>query len=168
MSETFGRTGWWTRSVGRREELDYHRAYVPDPFEVQAVRNHFIRSKFEINSKQTSFGFLGNDVINGGTVTVYKTTERITGVEKKTDLPMATSAVMTYRVGAAGIILRSEAESRGSIGNDQFFLRITGVWELDPSIAPCGLPAGCRRSDTPQNTSNNPRKFPTLLRIAIL
>ena len=130
-----GKTVWWTRSVGKREELDYQRAFVSDPFEVQAVRDHFIRSKFDINSKQTSFAFLGNELIGNEAVTVYKTTERITGMEKKTDLPMETSAVMKYWFGPNGVILRSESESNGRIGNDQFFLRIIGIWELDPSIA---------------------------------
>ena len=129
-----GRTIWWTRSVGKREELDFHRAYVTDPFEVQAVRDHFIRSKFDINTKHKSFAFVGNELIGNEAVTVYKTTERITGVEKKTNLPMETSAVMKYWFGSDGIILRSESESNGRIGNDHFFLRIVGVWELDPSI----------------------------------
>jgi hypothetical protein len=130
-----GKTVWWTRSVGKREEMDYHRAYVPDPFEVQAVRDHFIRSKFQINSKQTAFGVLGNELIKNETATVYKTTEKITGTEKKTGLPMETSAVMKYWFGPNGIILRSESVSTGRIGNDHFFLRIIGVWELDETIA---------------------------------
>ena len=131
-----GRKGnWWLRGDAKREESHKHLAYAPDPLEVQAVREHFVRSQFETTSTERSWAFLGTEQINNEPVTVYKAVERIKGFAKKTGLRMETNAVMKYWFGHDGMILRSESVSNGSVGNDQYELKITAIWKLDPSIS---------------------------------
>ncbi|HEX6124274.1 MAG TPA: hypothetical protein VFZ23_02770 [Pyrinomonadaceae bacterium] len=131
-----GRRGnWWLRGDAKREESHKHLAYAPDPMEVQAVRAHFVRSQFDTTRKESSYVFVGTEQIKNEPVTVYRATERIAGYEKKTGLRMQTDAVMKYWFGRDGMILRSESVSNGHVGNDVYHLKITAVWELDPSIS---------------------------------
>ena len=130
-----GKKNWWLRGDAKREELHRHLAYAPDPMEVQAVRAHFVRSQFDTTSKESSYAFAGGEQIKNEPVAVYKTTERIKGVEKKSGLQMETVAVMKYWFGRDGMMLRSESVSHGHVGKDAHYLKITATWEIDPSIA---------------------------------
>lgn len=130
-----GRGSWWIRRDAEREELHLHLAYAPDPLEVQAVRSHFVRSQFDRTAKENRYAYLGIEQTKNGPVTVYKATERIKGVEKKSGLPMETDAVMKYWFGPDGMMLRSESVSDGRVGKDVYHLKITATWELDPSIS---------------------------------
>src|SRR5687768_4194801 len=129
-----GKKNWWRRGDAKREELHRHLAYAPDPMEVQAVRAHFVRSQFDTMARETYYAFAGTEQIKNEPVTVYKVTERIKGVEKKTGLQMETEAVMKYWFGHDGMMLRSESVSNGHVGGELFYLKIIATWEIDPSI----------------------------------
>jgi hypothetical protein len=130
-----GRKGnWWQRGDAKREESHTHLAYAPDPAEVQAVRSHFVRSHFAIESQETSYEFVGTDLIRNEPVTVYQATERIKGAERKTGLKMETDAVMKYWFNSEGMMLRSESISHGRVGTDVYYLKITAAWQIEPSI----------------------------------
>ena len=128
------RGNWWKTGDTQLEESPATLAYAPDPFEVQAIQAHFVRSKFDKTSKESSYAFVGADQIKNAPVTVYKATERIEGREKKSGLKMETDAAMKYWFGRDGILVRSESVSNGHIGKDIYYLKIIAIWELDPSI----------------------------------
>jgi hypothetical protein len=130
-----GKRNWWLRGDAKREETHAYLAYAPDPLEVQAVRAHFVRSQFETKARERFYAFAGTDRIKDETVNIYKATERIEGVEKKSGLHMLTEAVMRYWFGRDGMILRSESVSNGYVGKDLYYLKITATWEVDPSIS---------------------------------
>jgi hypothetical protein len=130
-----GKKNWWLRGDAKREETHAHLAYAPDPLEVQAVRAHFVRSQFDTKSVERSYLFAGIERLRDEPVNVYRATERIAGVEKKSGLRMETEAVLQYWFGADGMILRSESISNGHVGKDLYYLKITATWEIDPSIS---------------------------------
>ena len=107
---------------------------LTDPDEAQAVRNYYASSQFYITGKLAEYKSLGSEAYKGQPVRLHLKIEKIKGIEKSSGSEMETETVLKYWFGSDLIILRSETVSTGRVGDDPYYLRIIGEWELDPSI----------------------------------
>lgn len=130
-----GKSSWWVRTHPRAEEINRTGAYVPDPDEAHAVRDHFVRDRYEIAERVHEYKFVGIQTRDASVLKIYTHTEKIKGIEKKSGRAMETEASMRYWFRSDGMLQKAESVSNGRIGDDVYYLKITAVWEIDSSIA---------------------------------
>lgn len=138
-----GKGGWTVRHIPVLEKK-FVKPHKPDP-EPQAVRHHELSTVFDVTSQEGQYRSLVSAVHKGQQVRIFSKTETVKGIERATGAKMETTANVKYWFSLGGVMLRSESESNGRVGDKEYYLRTTSEWEFDPSItitAPVSVPGG--------------------------
>lgn len=129
-----GKSSWWVSYRQGFGKFSRNGAYPSGAGEAHAVHDYYVRDRYMITSKETEVKFLGVERYDGTTARVFLKTETIKGTRKTDGSPMQSDSALKYWFGEDGVMLKSDTESKGSIGSEQYYRRIISVWKRDPSI----------------------------------
>jgi hypothetical protein len=106
-----------------------------DPAEPAADGPVPVFGAFETVSREAEYKFLGAETIKGAIVKVYWKSEREKRVDKAAGVESVTERTAKYFMSLAGMLVRSENESKTTAGTQVLRTAFTIEWESDPRIA---------------------------------
>jgi len=87
-----------------------------------------------MDESRVEYKYLGTEILNNQTATVYTVIENKKGINSKTGKESVSSTITKYWFGKDGMILKSDRINEGRNGEMIFHFRSTMAWESDSNI----------------------------------